>query len=135
MSPGRRDGRRRSRSAYTPPEDAAGNPAKLSDARGARLSPALQDAFNDLLLPEVLQMLKDIARKLLAAGKTNKWLDPEWLLERPFNTLAGYIAYRQPFVVHDECGGEGCIDCKSTGFLTEEAVEALRMGGRSESEA
>jgi hypothetical protein len=126
--------RRRFKHPSGPPEDAAGNPAKVTDARGVRLTPALQDAFNDLHLPTALECLREGARHLFKAAKSNKWVDFDWLITRPLRDIFSFIKYRMPFVVHQGCRGEGCLDCYDTGYLTEEAVELFRAAGLSESE-
>jgi hypothetical protein len=82
-----------------------------------------------------LTCFKDGVRLLRQAGKTNHWLDAEWLLTRPLQQISGFIRACMPFVVHQGCRGEGCLNCRSTGYLTEEVVELLRSQGLSESEA
>jgi hypothetical protein len=132
---GRISGRRRSIYQQGPPEDAAGNPARVTDARGVPLTPALQDAFNDLHLPEAIRCFKEGAKHVNQAAKRNPWVRPYDLLEYPLDTLIAALQVRKPFVVHQGCQGKGCINCMNAGYLSEEEVEYLRSNGGSENEA
>ncbi len=98
------------------------------DELGRLIPEGLRDIFADQFLKDAVNDLFGIVQNL----KSARWA--KYL--RLADAVTGLETARQamldamPFCVHQECQGEGCDECRRSGYLTQWRFEELRLQER-----
>jgi hypothetical protein len=70
--------------------------------------------------------LKSMMRRLKGAGSWNKWLPLEEI-DVAIDNLVKTLEGATPYAVHEACGGKGCADCRTAGWLPLYRYEELEQ--------
>jgi hypothetical protein len=107
--------------AWEPPSDsekAAEKDAKVPrDGEGYVVPKKLRDTFGDTFLSDSAAALKGIVKHL----KNNQTLYP-WtnlsLIVPALEEACKHVEFGKPYIVHRDCDGKGCSECRGTGWIT-----------------
>jgi hypothetical protein len=116
-----------------PPEEEPDTPPttadEMKDAVGQVIPATLRDIFGDRMLSEEARHLRRLASQIKSASNQFPFVLVKASVE-PLNTLAEVLEYGIPYAVHRKCGGKGCQECLTVGYVPQWRFEELRLHGR-----
>ncbi len=96
------------------------------DASGHRIPQSLVKAFSDPLHQDAPAQIERLMADFTAASRWSKWLRLRELLDALAEARICIIE-AQPRLVHRECKGRGCADCRRSGYLSRWAVDQQEL--------
>jgi len=100
------------------------------DASGFRIPESLARVFGDSLHFEAPAQIDRLMAEFAAASRWSKWLRLRELLDALADARL-CIVEAQPHLVHRECKGRGCPECRRSGYLSRWAADNESQGGPS----